>query len=53
MLKLAKRLVVASSILMSMAMSFDAVAAEAACPKEGFSVVEPHAGVMRHRRRTP
>jgi hypothetical protein len=43
MLKLPKRLVVAWSILVSMAMTCNVVAAEAACPKVGFTVVEPHA----------
>jgi hypothetical protein len=43
MLKLAKGLIVASSILVSMAATCDAVATDAVCPKVGFTVVELHA----------
>jgi preprotein translocase subunit SecD len=43
MLKLPKRWVVVCSILVSMATAFNVVAAEAACPKVGFTVVEPYA----------
>lgn len=42
-LKLAKRMLVVWSIPVSMAMTFNVVATEAACPKVGFTVVEPHA----------
>ena len=41
--KLAKRLIVVWSILVSMATTFNAAAAEVACPRVGFAVVEPHA----------
>jgi hypothetical protein len=43
MLKLAKHLIVAWSILVSMAATFNVVGAEAACPKVGLTVVEPYA----------
>lgn len=42
-LKLAKRLVLAGSILVSLATTLNVVAAQAACPRVGFTVVEPYA----------
>jgi hypothetical protein len=41
--KLAKRLLVMSSILVWMARTVDVVAAQAVCPRVGFTVVELHA----------